>query len=238
MALQDPTQPVAALRDIAFAWPGQDGPCLRLDRFAVSAGEHVFVSGASGSGKSTLLGLLAGVLAPAQGRVEVNGTDLTALSGARRDRFRADHIGIIFQQLNLLPYLSVLDNVLLGCKFSAHRRQRSVAQGGSPAAAAGMLLARLDLPEPLWRRPAARLSVGQQQRVAAARALLGRPELVLADEPTSALDADRQSAFMDLLQRECRAVGASLVFVSHDTRLMPRFDRHVAMPHGFVAVPA
>ncbi|WP_454736038.1 ATP-binding cassette domain-containing protein [Cupriavidus necator] len=226
--------PTAMLTGIAFTWPGQDAACLRLDRFRVAAGEHVFVSGASGSGKSTLLGLLAGVLVPAQGQVMLNGTALNRLTGAQRDRFRADHIGIIFQQLNLLPYLSVLDNVLLGCKFSARRRRRTAAQGGGPAAAAAMLLARLDLPEAIWSRPAAQLSVGQQQRVAAARALLGRPELVLADEPTSALDADRQDAFMDLLRHECRAAGASLVFVSHDATLMPSFDRHVALPAGTV----
>ncbi|MEM5428541.1 ATP-binding cassette domain-containing protein [Cupriavidus oxalaticus] len=228
----------AMLTGIAFTWPGQDAACLRLDRFHVAAGEHVFVSGASGSGKSTLLGLLAGVLVPAQGRVMLNGTALNRLTGTQRDRFRADHIGIIFQQLNLLPYLSVLDNVLLGCKFSARRRQRTAEQGGGPAAAAGMLLARLDLPEPIWSRPAAQLSVGQQQRVAAARALLGRPELVLADEPTSALDADRQAAFMDLLRHECGAAGASLVFVSHDASLMPSFDRHVGLPAGTVTEAA
>lgn len=232
------SEPVVDLTDVVFAWPGQQAACLTLDRFRVAAGEHVFVSGASGSGKSTLLGLLAGVLVPGQGRLLLKGTALRDLSGAQRDRFRADHIGIIFQQLNLLPYLSVLDNVLLACKFSALRRRRAAQQGASPAAAAGMLLTRLDLPEPLWRRPAARLSVGQQQRVAAARALLGRPELVLADEPTSALDAGRQAAFMDLLQRECRAVGASLVFVSHDERLATRFGSRFAMPAAGTAEAA
>lgn len=222
--------PLVMLRDIAFAWPGQREACVRLDRFDVAAGEHVFVSGASGSGKSTLLGLLAGVLVPSEGQVVLGGTALHTLSGARRDRFRADHMGIIFQQLNLLPYLSVLDNVLLACKFSAARRDRSREQGATPSAAAAMLLGRLDLPEALWHRPASQLSVGQQQRVAAARALLGRPQLILADEPTSALDAARQAAFMDLLQRECKAVGASLVFVSHDERLAAHFDRRFAMP--------
>jgi len=223
---------VVELENVRFTWPGQEQACLRIDGFRVAAGEHVFVSGASGSGKTTLLGLLAGVLVPQQGGIVVDGTALAALGGSARDRFRAGHMGIIFQQLNLLPYLSVLDNVLLACKFSAARRARTTEQGATPADAAGMLLTRLDLPESLWRRPAARLSMGQQQRVAAARALLGRPRLVLADEPTSALDADRQAAFMDLLQRECREVGASLVFVSHDERLATRFDRRFAMPPG------
>lgn len=229
--------PVAALHEVVFAWPGQRDACLRIGRLEVAAGEHVFVSGESGSGKSTLLGLLAGVLVPDKGTVRICDTALQTLSGARRDRFRADHMGIIFQQLNLLPYLSVLDNVLLACRFSAARRERSREQGDTPADAAAMLLGRLDLPEALWHRPASRLSVGQQQRVAAARALLGRPRMILADEPTSALDAARQAAFMDLLRRECRAVGASLVFVSHDERLAAHFDRRLPMP-AMPAMPA
>lgn len=220
---------------IAFRWPGHSEPALSLPHFALASGEHLFVSGPSGSGKSTLLSLLAGVLRPTQGDIVVAGTSMRALSPAQRDRFRADHIGIIFQQLNLLPYLSVLDNVLLGCRFSKRRAERARAQagegtGGNPADAAAMLLERLDMPAALWRRPASALSVGQQQRVAAARALLGRPELILADEPTSALDADRQAAFMALLRRECRASGAGLVFVSHDERLADGFDRRFAMP--------
>ncbi|CAG2137792.1 ATP-binding cassette domain-containing protein [Cupriavidus plantarum] len=220
------TAQAVALQKVVFAWPGQRDACLRIDRFDAAPGEHVFVSGESGSGKSTLLGLLAGVLVPTEGAIDVCGTALHTLSGAQRDRFRADRMGIIFQQLNLLPYLSVLDNVLLACRFSAARRERVREQGDNPADAAAMLLGRLDLPEALWHRPASQLSVGQQQRVAAARALLGRPQLILADEPTSALDAARQAAFMDLLQRECRAVGASLIFVSHDERLARHFDRH------------
>lgn len=222
--------PVIDLRGISFTWPGQAAPCLRLDRFRLDAGEQVFVCGPSGSGKSTLLSMLAGVLAPQQGSLRVLGTAPDALSAPRRDRFRADHIGLIFQQFNLLPYLSVVDNVLLPCRFSRSRRERSAAQGATPQAAAHALLAQLDLPRALWQRAVSRLSVGQQQRVAAARALIGRPRLVLADEPTSALDAPRQQAFMDLLQRECGIAGASLVFVSHDERLATRFQRRLSLP--------
>ncbi|WP_422650459.1 ABC transporter ATP-binding protein [Cupriavidus sp. H18C1] len=223
-------EPLVAATNLAFRWPGRDGGALSLHSFELARGEHLFVSGPSGSGKTTLLSLLAGVVAPRQGTIRVAGTDLTALPAARRDRFRADHIGIIFQQLNLLPYLSVLDNVLLPCRFSASRKARACEQAGGETEAAGMLLERLDMPSSLWRRPAAQLSVGQQQRVAAARALLGRPELILADEPTSSLDAARQAAFMALLQRECRASGAGLVMVSHDDRLAAGFDRRFTMP--------
>ncbi|RZT39408.1 ABC transporter ATP-binding protein [Cupriavidus agavae] len=221
--------PLMALDGIRFAWRRGATPVLALDRFHIDAGERIFVSGASGSGKSTLLALLAGIHQPQAGTVRWRGASLAGYSGARRDRFRADHIGIVFQQLNLVPYLNVLDNVLLACTFSAARTRRAREQGASVAEAAGMLLGRLDLPAPLWKQPAGRLSIGQQQRVAAARALLGRPELVLADEPTSALDAARQAGFMDLLQRECHAAGASLVFVSHDARLAEGFDRRVSI---------
>ena len=189
----------------------------------------MFLFGPSGGGKSTLLGLLAGVLLPRTGSVSLLGTRWSDLSGARRDAFRADHLGYIFQQFNLLPYLSVLDNVLLPCRFSALRRDRATQDGGSPGAAARDLLPRVGLADSLWTRPAAQLSVGQQQRVAAARALIGRPEVVIADEPTSALDAALRDSFMDLLLDACRASGGTLVFVSHDERLAARFDERLSL---------
>ncbi|MFT4171571.1 MAG: ATP-binding cassette domain-containing protein [Rhodocyclaceae bacterium] len=216
------------LRDVAFTWPGQPAPCLRVAHLAVPAGAQLFVGGPSGSGKSTLLSLVGGVLVPQTGSVTVLGQSLAAMSAAARDRFRGDHIGFVFQQFNLVPYLSVLDNVLLPCRFSALRRMRSAEQGATPRLAAQALLARLDLADDLWGRPAMRLSVGQQQRVAAARALIGRPALVVADEPTSALDAARQAAFLDLLRRECADAGSSLLFVSHDTRLAEGFTARLS----------
>lgn len=217
---------VSALR---FAWPGALADCLAIDAFTVPAGETVFLHGPSGTGKSTLLGLLAGVLLPTAGGVSVLGTAWSRLRGGQRDAFRADHVGYVFQQFNLLPYLSVLDNVLLPARFSGTRRQRAAQDGGSAAASAARLLQRVGLPEAFWARPAGALSVGQQQRVAAARALLGRPEVVIADEPTSALDAALRDGFMDLLLAECRAAGSALVFVSHDERLAARFDRQCSL---------
>ncbi|MBI5331150.1 MAG: ATP-binding cassette domain-containing protein [Betaproteobacteria bacterium] len=218
-----------ALEDVHYRWPGQDAPCLEIARLQVAADEQVFIHGASGSGKSTLLNLLAGVLVPQRGRVEALGQPLSQLTAAARDRFRVDHVGLIFQQFNLIPYLSVLDNVLLPCRFSARRRQRALESAASLHEAAGALLAHLDLAPEMWRRNATRLSVGQQQRVAAARALIGRPEIVIADEPTSALDAARQDAFLDLLRRECAAARAALLFVSHDQRLAAHFSRRLDM---------
>jgi putative ABC transport system ATP-binding protein len=217
------------LTDLRYAWPGQAQPCLDIGAFTVAAGESVFVHGESGSGKSTLLALLGGVLVPQAGSVNVLGTELTRLSAGERDRFRVDHTGFIFQQFNLIPYLSMQHNVLLPCRFSARRRSRALARSATLADEARRLLAELDLDESLWRRPVTQLSVGQQQRVAAARALIGAPELVIADEPTSALDAARQAAFLDLLARECAQAGATLIFVSHDARLASHCVRSVAL---------
>ena len=217
--------PVLSLHDLIFRWPGQPKACLDIADFAVGADEQVFIHGESGSGKSTLLNLIAGVLTPQQGNIIALEQPLSALSAATRDRFRVDHIGLIFQQFNLIPYLSVLDNVLLPCRFSARRNQRA----GNAKHAATTLLQHLDLDAALWQRPATQLSVGQQQRVAAARALIGRPEIIIADEPTSALDAMRQSAFLDLLRRECKAANSALLFVSHDLRLAEHFDRSLSI---------
>ncbi len=217
------------VRQLRFAWPKAGADCVAIDALDVAVGRTLFLHGPSGGGKSTLLGLLAGVLLPREGSVSLMGTSWSSLSGARRDAFRADHVGYIFQQFNLLPYLSVLDNVLLPCRFSALRRQRAAGDAGAPAAAAQELLRQVGLPDPLWTRSAAQLSVGQQQRVAAARALIGRPEVVIADEPTSALDAALRDGFMDLLLDRCRAAGSTLVFVSHDERLAARFDTRVSL---------
>lgn len=232
--------PAIALHDLRFRWPGTAADCLAIDRFELAAGERVFLHGPSGSGKSTLLALIGGVLTPAAGTVEVAGQALGTLSAAARDRYRADHIGFIFQLFNLLPYLSARDNILLPCRFSAARRARLARGGRTAAAEVQRLAAHLDLAADLLDRPASALSVGQQQRVAAARALIGQPGLVVADEPTSALDADRQAAFLDLLLAECAAAGAALLFVSHDARLAARFDRMLsldAISHGACGVP-
>jgi putative ABC transport system ATP-binding protein len=220
---------VIVIEALRFAWPGAVGDSLRIDELTLDAGSTLFLHGPSGCGKSTLLGLLAGVLVPSRGRVSLLGTDWSTLSGARRDAFRADHVGYVFQQFNLLPYLSLVDNVLLPCRFSALRRQRADAKSGSARAEAQSLLQRVGLPQSLWQRQASALSVGQQQRVAAARALIGQPELVIADEPTSALDTDLRDGFMNLLLGECEAAGSTLVFVSHDQRLAVRFDRQVSL---------
>ena len=214
------------IRKLRFAWPGA-ADCVAIDALDLAAGHTLFLHGPSGCGKSTLLGLMAGVLQAQQGSVSLLGQAWAALPAGARDARRADHVGVIFQQFNLLPYLTVLDNVLLPCRFS---RLRAARCKGSPTAAAQALLQRMGLQADLWRRRADALSVGQQQRVAAARALLGAPELVIADEPTSALDTALRDGFMDLLLGACAANGSTLVFVSHDERLADRFDERLSLP--------
>jgi putative ABC transport system ATP-binding protein len=217
------------LSNLGFAWPGQD-ELLDIPAFHLQRGESLFLKGPSGSGKTTLLGLLGGVQKPQRGCIQVLGQDLSQLSAGARDRFRVDHTGYIFQQFNLLPFLTVRENVELPCHFSKLRRQRANQRHGSVTQAASALLAHLGLDQPsLLERRADELSIGQQQRVAAARALIGQPELVIADEPTSALDADAREAFLQLLFGECREAGSSLLFVSHDQSLARLFDRSLSL---------
>lgn len=215
---------IIEMSGVEFTWPGREAFGLTIEDFVLRAGQTVMLLGPSGSGKSTFLALLAGIVAPKRGNVRVLETELTKLSAAQRDRFRAEHVGVIFQMFNLLPYGTILDNVLLPLSFAPQRRARVEMAGGARAEAA-RLLSSLELDARLIEnRSAASLSVGQQQRVAAARALIGRPEIILADEPTSALDRSRQTRFLDLLFSEARAAGATLIMVSHDESLAHRFD--------------
>jgi putative ABC transport system ATP-binding protein len=215
------------LQAVEFSWRGQQR-LLDVERFTVERGERVFLKGPSGSGKSTLLGLVGGVLTPQSGTVSLLGTKLNDLDASGRDRFRGEHLGFIFQMFNLIPYLTVRENVLLPLQFSAARKKRLADI--APTVEALRLLAALGLlKQDLLERPVTELSIGQQQRVAAARALIGRPEIVVADEPTSALDADTRAGFLKLLMDECRAHEITLLFVSHDATLRDQFDRALAM---------
>ena len=203
---------------------------LDIPSLCILAGKRVFLQGPSGSGKTTLLNLLGGVASPESGRIEILGQDLTGMSNARRDRFRADNIGFIFQLFNLVPYLSLIENITLPCRFSAMRRSRIQARGTTMDAEAHRLLEHMQLDSSaLASRSVSELSVGQQQRVAAARALIGSPPLIIADEPTSAIDADARQAFLDLLFGELTQTGATLLFVSHETALGPLFDETLSL---------
>lgn len=218
-------RPPVLLEDVRFGY-GASEPVLDIAELRVSAGERVMVEGPSGSGKSTLLGLLAGIVTPSAGRVAMLGRDIGALSARERDRFRGGHVGYIFQMFNLIPYLGVAENIALPCHLSPRRRERLASSDVDQAVET--LAGRLGIGD-LLDRPVTQLSVGQQQRVAAARALIGAPEVILADEPTSALDADRRDRFLELLFEQCREAGSTLIFVSHDPGLARHFDRRVSL---------
>lgn len=217
------------IRELSFHWRGQTSPVIDIPLLQIPPAQRVFLHGPSGSGKSTLLSLLAGVHTPQHGRIEIHQHRLNELSQSRRDRFRADYIGYIFQQFNLLPFLDLIHNVTLACEFSAKRRQYLAEHNKSARDEASRLLTRLGIAPELHHRAASQLSVGQQQRVAAARALIGAPALVIADEPTSALDADSREDFLQLLFEECAATKSTLMFVSHDSTLASMFDRSVSL---------
>ncbi|MDX3774347.1 ABC transporter ATP-binding protein [Chromatiaceae bacterium AAb-1] len=216
-----PKIPAIELKNVVFYYqPG--GWQLEIAALQLEAGQHLFIQGASGSGKTTLLNLLAGVSVVKQGELWINGQPLHQLSAGKRDRLRAEDIGVVFQQLNLIPYLSVLDNVLLSAHFAGQR-------GISVRARAEELLTRLGLTKVLWQQRASQLSIGQQQRVAIARALLTQPALLIADEPTSALDADNRDAFMQVLLSEADLCGTTVIFVSHDRALRHYFSSQLNM---------
>ncbi|WP_163832959.1 ATP-binding cassette domain-containing protein [Spartinivicinus ruber] len=217
------------LTDVQYSWqPNQltiDIPELIIERYS-----RVFIKGPSGCGKTTLLGLLGGIMLPNQGSINLLGTDVAKLSSIQRDHFRSEHIGFIFQMFNLLPYLSVVDNIILPCRFSKKRKQKALAEYSSLPEAAMSLLTQLGLNQPdLHKRKVTELSIGQQQRVAAARALIGHPELIIADEPTSALDTDAREGFLKLLFEVCKKAGATLLFVSHDGTLEHLFSNTLDM---------
>ena len=211
--------PIITLNEVRFRWPGQGDDLLYLPEMVVNKGEHLFIKGPSGSGKTTLLNLLTGIMTPSSGAISVLGRALETMGNRQRDQFRADHLGIIFQQFNLLPYLSIRENVLLPCGFSRRRQMRAAPIQTS----AQRLLAQLGIPESMLATPVAELSVGQQQRTAVARALIGSPEIVIADEPTSALDTANRDRFLDLLFQETVEQGGTLIFVSHDQQIASRF---------------
>lgn len=216
------------LENVSFKWQKSAViPTLAIKQLTINAEEHVFLHGPSGSGKSTLLALLAGINVTTSGQLCVLNQNLSALTNAQRDVFRADHIGYIFQNFNLLPYLTPLENVCLGCQFSKKRQQHVLSQVDNLESEAARLLNALGLEAHFHDQNVATLSIGQQQRVAAARAFIGSPELIIADEPTSALDTQNRESFIKLLFEQAKKSNSTLVFVSHDETLKPLFSRTI-----------
>ncbi len=224
-----------AIRELRFGY-GSDDDILAVQELRVAKSQRVFLFGPSGCGKSTLLSIIGGVLVPRHGSVAILGEEISSMKGTERDRIRADHVGFIFQQFNLVPYLTVVDNVCLPCRYSRRRLQRAKDADGTVDKSAARLLSELGIDEKLHKRKSTDLSVGQQQRVAAARALIGQPELIIADEPTSSLDAGRRREFIDLLLEECRLSDSTVMFVSHDASLATHFDTAIDLQLANTAI--
>lgn len=212
---------VIEISDLVYRYPRSQFDVLSISHWQVAKAQHTFIAGASGSGKSTLLNVLAGLLPVTAGDVSVCNNCVSRMNPSQLDAFRAKHIGIVLQQLNLVPYLTVLDNLKLAQYFAKQN-----AKFDSDYAA--HLCDRLGVLD-LLNMPAATLSVGQQQRVAIARALVNKPELIIADEPTSALDQDNRDGFMHLLFDTVEASEATLLMVSHDNTLQQYFSHHVQL---------
>lgn len=206
------------LRDVTFAYP-KDGFRLRIGELDIGAGQHVAVAGPSGTGKTTLLNLIAGLAVPLTGQVKVDGIDVSALPDAGRRAFRLNRIGFIFQNFALIDYLTVEDNILIPTRIHP-----ALALTRDLRDRARMLAAAVGMADKMGRYPG-HLSMGEQQRVAIARALLTRPAILLADEATGNLDPDNKGRILDLLFDQARHVGATVVAVTHDHDLLPRFDR-------------
>lgn len=209
------------ISNLKFTYPAASS-VLCVPKWSINKGEHVFLSGPSGSGKSTLLNLLCGTLTPTSGNVQLLGHPFSSLSGSKRDKFRATHIGVVFQQFNLIPYLTVSQNIKAAVYFAAGNGQQQVTQQRL-----SFLLNALQLPENMASQRADSLSVGQQQRVAIARALINEPEILIVDEPTSALDTASRDKFMQLLKQVSKK--STMLFVSHDPSLQQYFDIHTTM---------
>ena len=219
-----------ALDRVLFAFGGGE-PVIDIEALRIPRGQSVFLHGPSGSGNTRLLSLSSGGLLPQRGTVRVLGEELTRLSAAARDTLRGSRIGYIFQGFNLIPYLSVAENIALPCHLHPARRARIVA--ATLSAEVVRLAHRLDIAGHL-DAPVTKLSMGQQQRVAIARAIIGSPALLIADEPTSSLDTDRRDAFLTLLTEvnsEATALGSgmTLLFVSHDRTLASHFHTTLSL---------
>ena len=216
------------LKDLKFAYRSKTNVpsplVLNIDELKIFSGEKIFLFGPSGHGKSTLLNIIAGVLEVSEGHVEVLNTNLHKISQSSRDHLRGENVGYIFQIFNLIPYLNVKENIILPCLINKKR-----AQGIDFNSQADDLIKILGLTDHALKN-VTDLSIGQQQRVAAARALIGNPQIIIADEPTSSLDEKNTTDFMNLLLSEWEKRKFTLVFVSHDTSLKKYFPRTISLP--------
>ena len=211
------------LDSLRFYWSKVADFKIYIPKLEIGRGEKVLLLGESGSGKTTLLSLICGFLSPISGDIFLNEQKLNDLKANKKDQFRSDNIGIIFQQFNLLPYANVIDNITLPLYFSKKRDSRVTNHRETVL----NICRSLQLSESTIAMQANKLSVGQQQRVAVARALIGNPSLIIADEPTSSLDASTQKKFLDLMFRQIEEHKSTLLMVSHDSSISNYFDRTI-----------
>ena len=211
---------IVKIESLRFQWSKNNNFKIFVPKLEVGRGKKVLFLGESGSGKTTLLSLICGFLEPLSGSISINDKIISDLTSTNKDAYRSDNIGIIFQQFNLLPYANVIDNIILPLYFS---KQRSIKVENKINAAMN-LCDQLRLPESILNQKASNLSVGQQQRVAVARALIGSPSIIVADEPTSSLDTEAQELFLDLMFDQISKNSSTLLMVSHDKSLTNYFD--------------
>ena len=208
------------LETLGLEYHYQQGKKIVFPDIGLKRGQRLLISGFSGCGKTTLLSLIAGALKLQAGDIKFDGINYSTMSSLLLDQFRADHIGYIFQTLNLIPFLSVSENIALGVRFSQSRKSKV----SNLSQEVLRLVSSLGLEREALKIPVSRLSVGQQQRVAAARALIGKPDLILADEPTSALDSDTTKKFLNEVMETFDSNKQAIIMVSHDASIAPYFD--------------
>lgn len=207
---------IIELNDVTFSYTTK---ILDIKNISIAKGEKVFIYGPSGSGKTTLLSILCGTLTPDTGKVSLVETNINSLKQSNKDHFRGNHIGHIFQQFNLINYLSVKENILLPTVINNKRKQYEAQNQEFEKICQGLGI------KELLDKKVSELSVGQQQRVAVARAFIGGPEIIIADEPTSALDEDNKNKFIDELIKQ--SGDKTIIFVSHDKTLQKHFNRSI-----------
>ncbi len=209
-----------SLSNIIFTYPSRPKKIiLNIPEWRIKSGELVLIQGPSGSGKTTFLNLIAGLFRPLKGSVKVLGKRIDQMSSLRCDSYRANNIGYVFQNFNLIPYLNVIDNIYLAARFSKN------LEGFNLDHEISELLTTLNISAKDWNLKSRNLSFGQIQRVAIARAMINRPKIIIADEPTSSLDSTNKEKFINLLMELVNKYKITLVLVSHDQSLSPYFNR-------------